>query len=104
MSRVVRDLALIKVAVTPETRRAVLDLVDIFRARAVDVSAEGLTVEVTGDQEKIEGMVASLQPFGIVEMVQTGTVAMIRGAQGQAGKMAHSAAAGGVATDSNAVA
>ncbi len=87
--RVVRDLALIKVSVEPDRRGHVLHLVEIFRARAVDVSPETVTVEVTGDQGKIQGMVASLSPFGIVEMVQTGTVAMSRGPQGVAARMAH---------------
>jgi acetolactate synthase-1/3 small subunit len=88
-ARVVRDLALIKVRVAPERRGDILNLVQIFRARAVDVSPETVTVEVTGDQGKIQGMVASLQPFGIVEMVQTGTVAMCRGPQGKAAAVAH---------------
>lgn len=97
--RVIRDLALIKVTVPPERRRDILDLVTIFRANAVDVSPDTITVEVTGGQDKIQGMVASLTPFGIVEMVQTGTVAMSRGTQGEAARMAHSAAAGGEARE-----
>lgn len=88
-ARVVRDLALIKVKVAPDRRGDILNLVEIFRARAVDVSPETVTVEVTGDQGKIQGMVASLEPFGIVEMVQTGTVAMSRGPQGKAASVAH---------------
>jgi acetolactate synthase I/III small subunit len=87
--RVVRDLALIKVNASTERRGDVLNLVQIFRARAVDVSPDTLTVEITGDQGKIQGMVAALHPFGIVEMVQTGTVAMSRGPQGVAARMAH---------------
>lgn len=97
VQRVVRDLALIKVSATPERRGEVLQLVEIFRARAVDVSPETLTVEITGDQDKIQGMVAALRPFGIVEMVQTGTVAMSRGPQGHAARVAHGQPAGGVA-------
>ena len=91
--RVVRDLALIKVLIPPARRSEVLDLVQIFRARAVDVSPETMTVEITGDQGKIEGMVAALRPFGIVEMVQSGTVAMSRGSQGDAARAAHGAGA-----------
>jgi acetolactate synthase I/III small subunit len=87
--RVVRDLALIKVNASIERRGDVLNLVQIFRARAVDVSPETITVEITGDQGKIQGMVTALLPFGIVEMVQTGTVAMGRGAQGDAARIAH---------------
>jgi acetolactate synthase-1/3 small subunit len=85
----VRDLALIQVNIDQAKRGDVLNLVQIFRARAVDVCPESLTVEVTGDQGKIQGMVAALQPFGIVEMVQTGTVAMTRGPQGEAARVAH---------------
>jgi len=91
VQRMVRDLALIKVNVRPERRGDVLNLVEIFRATAVDVSPETMTVEVTGDQGKIQGMVASLRPLGIVEMVQTGTVAMSRGPQGRAARVAHRA-------------
>ncbi len=87
--RMVRDLALIKVIAAPDRRGDVLNLVQIFRARAVDVSPETLTVEITGDQGKIQGMVKALEPFGIIEMVQTGTVAMSRGPQGAAARMAH---------------
>ncbi len=86
---VVRDLALIKVKVSPNRRGEVLNLVEIFRASAVDVSPETLTIEVTGDVGKIQGLVAALGPFGIVEMVQSGTVAMCRGPQGNAAKVAH---------------
>jgi acetolactate synthase-1/3 small subunit len=91
MPRVVRDLALIKVRATPKERAEVLQLVDIFRARAVDVSPTTLTVEITGDQGKIQGMVDSLRSFGILEMVQTGTVAMSRGPEGPAARVAHGA-------------
>lgn len=89
VQRVVRDLALIKVHVPLHKRSDVLNLVQIFRARAVDVSTETMTVEITGDQGKIQGMTAALEPFGILEMVQTGTVAMSRGSQGRAARIAH---------------
>src|SRR5262245_31415508 len=81
---VVRDLALIKLRVGPERRAEVLQLCDVFRARAVDVGPDTLIVEITGTQDKLEGLVAVLQPFGIEEMVQTGTVAMTRGTKGRA--------------------
>lgn len=90
VQRVVRDLALIKVSAPPDRRGEILQVVEIFRARAVDVGPDTLIVEVTGDQEKIEGMVGMLRPFGVVEMVQTGTVAMSRGVQGRAAQAAHS--------------
>lgn len=79
-----RDLALIKVTVGPDRRAEVLQLCEVFRARAVDVGPETLIVETTGTQDKIDGLVAILQPFGIAEMVQTGTVAMTRGPEGEA--------------------
>ena len=79
-----RDLALIKVAVGPDRRAEVLQLCEVFRARAVDVGPDTLIVEPTGTQDKIDGLVAILSPFGIAEMVQTGTVAMTRGPKGEA--------------------
>jgi acetolactate synthase-1/3 small subunit len=81
---VARDLVLIKVAVGPERRAEVLQLCEVFRARAVDVGPDTLIVETTGTQDKIDGLVAILSPFGIAEMVQTGTVAMTRGPKGEA--------------------
>ena len=84
-----RDLALIKIAVGPAKRAEVLQLCEVFRARAVDVGPDTLIVEITGTQDKIEGLVNILEPFGIAEMVQTGTVAMTRGAEGDAAKSMH---------------
>ena len=85
---VIRDLALIKVRVLPERRTEVLQLVEVFRARAVDVAPQSLTVEITGSQDKISGLLAALSPFGILEMVQSGTVAMTRGEEGDAARSA----------------
>jgi acetolactate synthase-1/3 small subunit len=76
---IVRDIALIKVSVGPERRGEVLQLCEVFRARAVDVGPGTLVVEITGTQDKIMGLVTILSPFGILEMVQSGTVAMTRG-------------------------
>jgi len=53
--------------------------VDIFRANIVDVAADSLIVEVTGDEDKINGLVDLLRPHGVIEMVRTGKVAMVRG-------------------------
>jgi acetolactate synthase-1/3 small subunit len=80
---VVRDLALIKVRAGAEQRAAVLQLADVFRARVVDVGAQALIVEITGTQDKIDGLVEVLRPFGIEEMVRTGAVAMTRGSSEQ---------------------
>lgn len=77
---VMRDLALIKVhANGGGTRAEVLQIVETFRARVVDVGLETLMIEVTGTEEKINGLVDVLRPYGIVEMVRTGRVAMVRG-------------------------
>lgn len=76
-----RDLALIKVKVDKTTRSELLQIVDIFRANIVDVSNDSVIVEVTGDEEKIEALIKLLRPFGIKEMVRTGTVAIARGKQ-----------------------
>jgi acetolactate synthase-1/3 small subunit len=76
---VTRDLALIKVQVGPERRTEVNGLAEIFRARIVDVAPDSLIVEITGTEDKIEGMIELLRPIGIVEMVRTGQVSMTRG-------------------------
>src|SRR5512137_2531618 len=76
---VTRDLALIKVKVGPERRAEVNGLAEIFRARIVDVGADSVIVEITGTEDKIEGMIELLRPIGIVEMVRTGQVSMTRG-------------------------
>jgi acetolactate synthase-1/3 small subunit len=83
---IVRDLALIKVKAPPEKRSEVLQLCQVFRARAVDVGPDTLVVEITGTQDKIMGLLAILEPFGVLEMVQSGTVAMTRGGVGSAAK------------------
>ena len=77
---VARDLALIKVK-TPsgQVRSEVLQIVDTFRARVVDVGLSSLMVEVTGAEDKVNGLAEVLRPFGIIEMVRTGRVAMLRG-------------------------
>ena len=76
---VTRDLALIQVAADINTRAQVMQLVDVFRARIVDVANESLVVEITGTEDKIEGLIEVLRPLGIIEMVRTGIVAMTRG-------------------------
>lgn len=77
---VTRDLALIKVQVGPEKRGEVNNLAAIFRARIIDVAADSVIVEITGTEEKIEGMMELLRPIGIAEMVRTGQISMMRGA------------------------
>jgi acetolactate synthase I/III small subunit len=75
-----RDLAMIKVATSPVSRGEVMQLVQVFRARVVDVAPDSLIVEITGGEDKVDGLVEVLRPFGILEMVRTGRVAMARGA------------------------
>lgn len=77
---VTRDLALIKVKATADQRGAVNSLAAIFRARIVDVAADSVIVEITGTEEKIEGLLDLLRPLGVAEMVRTGQVSMTRGA------------------------
>lgn len=76
---VARDLALIKVSVTATSRSEVMQLVEVYRSRIVDVANDSLIVEITGDESKINSFVDVLRPFGILEMVRTGVVAMARG-------------------------
>lgn len=78
-SIVVREMALLKVRATAQTRSEIMQIVDIFRANIVDVGQETLIVEVTGDEEKIASLYELLRGFGIQEMMRTGRVAMIRG-------------------------
>lgn len=76
---VTRDLALIKVSATPEQRAEVANLANIFRAKIVDVESDSVIVEITGTEDKIESLVELLAPIGIIEMVRTGQIAMLRG-------------------------
>jgi len=76
-----RELALIKVGVDSNTRAEVMQIVDVFRAKIVDVGIKSVVVEVTGDESKINAMEQLLRQFGIKEMVRTGKIAMNRGAK-----------------------
>ena len=78
---IIRDLAMIRVAAAHEARSHVLELANVFRARVVDVAPESLTIEITGAEEKIDGLLELLRPYGILEMVRTGIVAMRRGSK-----------------------
>jgi acetolactate synthase-1/3 small subunit len=75
-----RELAMVKVGATAETRTHVMQLADAFRARVVDVAPEAVVIETTGAEEKIDGLLEVLRPYGILEIVRTGRVAMVRGA------------------------
>jgi acetolactate synthase I/III small subunit len=76
-----RELALIKVGVDSTTRAEVMQIVNIFRAKIVDVGIKSLVIEVTGDESKINAIEQLLRQFGIKEMVRTGKIAMNRGAK-----------------------
>ena len=77
---VARELALIKVKATALTRSEIIQIVDIFRANIVDVALDSVTVEVTGDEDKVESLIKLLQGFGIKETSRTGRIALTRGA------------------------
>jgi acetolactate synthase-1/3 small subunit len=76
---VARELALIKVSATNQNRSAIIEIVDVFRAKIVDVGTDALVVEATGTEDKIDAIVAMLKPYGLKELVRTGRVAMTRG-------------------------
>ena len=76
-----RELVLVKVAATAESKPEILRLMDIFRGKIVDVSPKTYTVEVTGGEDKIRAVLELLRPLGIKEVVRTGKVAMPRGMQ-----------------------
>ena len=76
-----RELALVKVRADASTRSQVLETVQLFRAKVVDVAVDAVTVEVTGSRDKLEAMLRVLEPFGIRELVQSGMVAINRGSR-----------------------
>ncbi len=78
-----RELALIKVGATTPNRAQIIEIVDIFRAKIIDVSRTTLTVEVTGTADKIDAITNLLKPFGIKEIARTGKVALTRGSKEQ---------------------
>ncbi|MBI1805854.1 MAG: acetolactate synthase small subunit [Ignavibacteria bacterium] len=82
-SFVERDLILVKVQSTPETRSEIMQIAEIFRAKVVDISPETLTVEATGSQLKVDAIIKMLRPFGIKELARTGRVALKREFQGE---------------------
>jgi len=83
---IARELALIKVKATSSTRSDIIQIVDIFRAGVVDVASDSVTVEVTGDEDKINSLLNLLRSFGIRELARTGRVAMTRGNHSNGGK------------------
>ena len=79
MSAVYRELVLVKVGCTNENRSAIVSIVDIFRAKIVDVSPDSMIIEVTGAHSKIESLLVMLEGFNIIEIVRTGLTGISRG-------------------------
>ncbi len=76
---VVREMALIKVAANnSQARTEIMQMSDVFRAKIIDVGHTSLTLEVTGEQDKVESLIGLLQRFGVLELARTGQVAMLR--------------------------
>jgi acetolactate synthase-1/3 small subunit len=78
MEVVSRELALVRVKVKQETRLEILQVVDVFRGRVVDLGRSSLTVEMTGDESKINAFLRAMRPHGVQELVRTGTIALTR--------------------------
>lgn len=74
-----RDLMLIKVQVPPEKRLEIAQLVEMFRARVVDVSSDNMMLEISGSERKIEAFIDLMRPYGIIELARTGRIALVRG-------------------------
>jgi len=79
---IARELALIKVRATSATRGEIIQIVDVFRANIVDVAADSLTIEVTGEEDKVDSLIRLLQGFGIREVTRTGRIALTSGTAG----------------------
>ena len=75
---IVRELVLFKVNAAPERREEIIEVATIFRAKVIDVGRSSLTIEVTGDEEKLKGLEDLLRPYGIKEIIRTGKVATSR--------------------------
>jgi len=76
-----RDLALICVSVGPEKRSEVIEIVNLYRAKIIDVARDSLMVEIAGPEQKLESLIELLRPYGIKELARTGVIAMARGMQ-----------------------
>ena len=76
---VTRELALLKVKTTPMNRGEIIQIVNLFRANIIDVGSDSMVIEITGEEDKINALHNLLAAFGIIEMLRTGLVAMVRG-------------------------
>ena len=79
---VARELALIRVSANEQSRSSILEIIDMFRAKVIDVASDSLILEVTGTEDKIEAIYELLLPFGVLELMRTGRIAMTRGGAG----------------------
>jgi acetolactate synthase-1/3 small subunit len=79
-----RELILLKIHCTEQTRSAIIDIVNLFRAHTVDVGSESITVEATGAVDKLRAIIELLSPYGIIELATSGHVALARGAKAMA--------------------
>jgi len=86
---VIRELVLVKVSAPHGTRSEIMELANVFRARVVDVGATSLTVEITGQEDKVNSLLGLLQPFGIEELARTGRVVMVRSGNGGSSRAAY---------------
>jgi acetolactate synthase-1/3 small subunit len=73
-----RELVLVKISVNPKSRAEVMQITDIFRAKIVDVQPKSLTIEITGNESKVEKFVKLMKPFGVLDLTRTGKVALAR--------------------------
>lgn len=78
-----RELALVKVKSTPQTRSEIIEVVNVFRAKIIDISPTTLTIEVTGKEDKINAAIGMLRQFGLEEVARTGSVALKREFKGE---------------------
>jgi len=76
-----REMQLVKVTTTPQTRSQVIDIVEVFRANVIDVDHDSLIVEAAGSPEKLEALLNMLLPYGVREIVRSGTIALSRGSR-----------------------
>ena len=79
VNAVYRELSLVRVSATADTRSEIIQIVEIFRANIVDVGHDSLIIEITGDEDKLESFVTLLEPFGVLEIMRSGRLAMVRG-------------------------
>jgi acetolactate synthase-1/3 small subunit len=78
-----RDLMLMKVKASPQQRMEIALLVEMFRARVVDVSPDDIMIEIAGQERKIEAFIELMRPYAILELARTGRIALVRGTPGQ---------------------